>query len=79
MLAPGRVTTAVKTMLAGLGGEPRAATEAPSPQLAKCSRALELLLKQVRMVQSGDAPLSPHLLPCSLFHTLHTSSSRCSL
>ena len=47
VLAPGRVTNAVKTMLEGLGGEPRAATEAPSPQLGKCTRALELLLKQV--------------------------------
>ena len=48
VLAPGRVTNAVKTLLGGLGGEPRAATEAPSPQLGKCSRALELLLKHVR-------------------------------
>ncbi|KAG1671374.1 hypothetical protein FOA52_002984 [Chlamydomonas sp. UWO 241] len=46
-LSPTRVVGAVRMMLASVGGEPRAPTEAPSPVLGKCSRALELLLKWV--------------------------------
>ncbi len=38
MLNPGRVLGVVRLMLGALGGEPRAATEAPSPMLAKCTR-----------------------------------------
>jgi tetratricopeptide repeat protein 21B len=54
VLSPCKVTTAVRTMLSGLGGEPKAATEAPSPQLSKCGRALDLLLKQVPGMMEGQ-------------------------
>jgi len=46
-LSPTRMVGAVRLMLATVGGEPRAPTEAPSPILGKCSRALELLVKWV--------------------------------
>ncbi|KAL6760145.1 intraflagellar transport protein [Haematococcus lacustris] len=46
VLWPGRILGIVRLLLGSLGGEPRAPTEAPSPLLAKCSRALDLLAKQ---------------------------------
>uniref|UniRef100_A0A7S0S5T6 Tetratricopeptide repeat-like domain-containing protein n=1 Tax=Chlamydomonas leiostraca TaxID=1034604 RepID=A0A7S0S5T6_9CHLO len=44
-LWPGRVLSVVRLLLTGVGGEPRAPTEAPSPLIAKCTRALDLLNK----------------------------------
>lgn len=56
-LWPGRVTGVVRLLLSGVGGEPRAPTEAPSPLISKCTRALELLNKHVR-------PALVSCLPC---------------
>ena len=47
VLNPGRVTNIAKVLLGSVGGEPRLSTEAPSPMLSKCMRALELLGKYV--------------------------------
>ncbi len=47
ILNPGRITNIAKILLTAVGGEPRAATESPSPMLSKCTRALELLGKHV--------------------------------
>lgn len=44
---PVRVLGIVKLMLSLVGGDPRGPTDPPSPLLAKCSRALELLVKTV--------------------------------
>jgi len=44
-LSATRITSLIKMLLNSIGGEPRAPTEAPSPLLAKCNRALELLSK----------------------------------
>jgi hypothetical protein len=46
-LCPGRAAWVLRTLLASLGGEPRAATEPPSPVLSKCVKLLQLLSKQV--------------------------------
>ncbi|EFJ52945.1 hypothetical protein VOLCADRAFT_78980 [Volvox carteri f. nagariensis] len=57
VLNPARITTVVRLLLQGVGGEPRAPTEAPSPLISKVTRALDLLNKQ-----------APALLESSLLH-----------
>ncbi len=41
------MTHVVRLLLTAAGGEPRAPTEAPSPLISKCNRALQLLAKHV--------------------------------
>ncbi|GIL85609.1 hypothetical protein Vretimale_13293 [Volvox reticuliferus] len=57
VLNPARITHVVRLLLHGVGGEPRAPTEAPSPLISKVTRALDLLNKQ-----------APALLESSLLH-----------
>ena len=53
VLWPGRIIGIVRMLLNSVGGEPRAATEAPSPLISKCNRALDLLAKQVGKGRGG--------------------------
>ncbi|GLC77752.1 hypothetical protein PLESTB_000959000 [Pleodorina starrii] len=57
VLNPARITAVVRLLLQGVGGEPRAPTEAPSPLISKVTRALDMLNKQ-----------APALLESSLLH-----------
>ncbi|MEW5313286.1 MAG: hypothetical protein WDW38_004868 [Sanguina aurantia] len=57
VLDPARLAASIKLLLSNVGGEPRAPTEAPSPLIAKCNRALDRLSKQ-----------APSLIECQMLH-----------